>query len=211
MTVLRIPLGDPDYPPSLTKYLGQSRPEAVSAIGNLEILSSRLLALFCSARCPGDLILKTYDLARSLRDAGVPVIGGFHSPMEKECLALLLRGSQPVVLCPARSVDGMRLRAEWPPPLTEGRLLILSAFAKKHRRVTADLAITRNQFVAALADTIFLAHGALGSKTELFCRRLLSWGKPVLTLESSENASLIALGAKPVGAESINGNLLDWR
>jgi hypothetical protein len=34
--------------------------------------------------------LKTYDLARDLRDADVPVIGGFHTPMEKECLRLLL-------------------------------------------------------------------------------------------------------------------------
>jgi predicted Rossmann fold nucleotide-binding protein DprA/Smf involved in DNA uptake len=112
MTVLRIPLGDPDYPPALTKYLGGSAPEVVSSVGNSGILRTRLMALFCSVRCPGDLIIKTYDLARSLHDAGVPVIGGFHSPMEKECLALLLRGKQPVILCPARCVDGMRLRAE---------------------------------------------------------------------------------------------------
>jgi predicted AAA+ superfamily ATPase len=46
-------------------------------------------------------VLRTFALA--LREAGIPVIGGFHAPMEKECLDLLLRGTQPVVICPARS------------------------------------------------------------------------------------------------------------
>ena len=61
--------------------------------GNLSLLDEKLTALFCSNRCPGDLSLKTYDLARAMRDAGVPVIGGFQTPMEKECLRLLLQGS----------------------------------------------------------------------------------------------------------------------
>lgn len=34
-------------------------------------------ALFCSQRCPENLVLKMYDLARSMHDTGVPVIGGF--------------------------------------------------------------------------------------------------------------------------------------
>ena len=35
--------------------------------GTCACWTSRLLALFCSNRCPGDLILKTYDLARAMR------------------------------------------------------------------------------------------------------------------------------------------------
>lgn len=53
------------------------------------------LALVCSVKCPGDLILKTYDLAQQLREAEVTIIGGFHSLMERECLTILLRGNQP--------------------------------------------------------------------------------------------------------------------
>lgn len=49
-----------------------------------------MLVLSCSIKCPGNVILKTYDLAGALCDAGVPVIGGFHAPMEKECLDILL-------------------------------------------------------------------------------------------------------------------------
>src|SRR5207244_7197156 len=79
------------------------------AIGKLQILEQPLLGFFCSTKCPGEVILQTYDLARALREAGIPMIGGFHTPMEKECLALLLRGTQPMVICPARSIAQMRL------------------------------------------------------------------------------------------------------
>lgn len=173
------------------------------ALGNLAILQRRLLGFFCSTRCPGEMILRTYDLARILRDAGVTVISGFHSPMEKECLTLLLRGTQPVIVCPARGIEQMRLPTVWKAPLAQGRLLIVSPFAGKQHRITADLARKRNEFVATLADEVFFAYAAPGSKTERFCHDVLAWGKPLLTLESNENASLLALGARPVRPENI--------
>lgn len=41
--------------------------------GNLQLLEEPLTASFCSSQCPGDLILKTCDLARTMRDADVYV------------------------------------------------------------------------------------------------------------------------------------------
>jgi predicted Rossmann fold nucleotide-binding protein DprA/Smf involved in DNA uptake len=163
-------------------------------IGNLKILERRLLGFLCSTKCPGDAILQTYDLIRALRDASVTVIGGFHSPMEKECLDLLLRGKQPVVICPARSIVRLRLPTAWRRPLVEDRLLVLSPFEAKHRRPTAELAEQRNRFVAALSDEIFIAHAATGSKTEQFCRELLNEGKRVLTLQVDQNRHLLEAG-----------------
>lgn len=174
------------------------------ALGNLAILQRRLLGFFCSTRCPGEMILQTYDLARALRDAGVTVISGFHSPMEKECLALLLPGTQPVIVCPARSLERMRLPTAWKAPLAQGRLLIASPFAGKQHRITADLARKRNEFVAALADEVFFAYAAPGSKTERFCHDVLAWGKPLLTLENDDNAHLLALGARPIRPENVS-------
>ena len=170
--------------------------------GNLHLLEEPLTAFFCSARCPGDLILKTYDLARSMRDAGVAVIGGFQTPMEKEFLRLLLRGNQPVVICPARSVENMRIPAEWRPGLEEGSLLVLSPFPPHQRRPTVDTAERRNDLVAHLARQVFIAHAAPGGRMEAFARRLATTGKPLLTLDSPANASLIAVGAKSVWPRS---------
>ena len=99
----------------------------------------------------------------------------------------------------------MRIPSAWKTPLAEGRLLLLSPFSEKLRRVTADLAQKRNELVAALADAVFVAHAAPGSKTEHFCHDVLSWGKPLLTLESDENTGLIARGARLVQTEHISG------
>ena len=95
-------------------------PAGIGTIGNRSLLAEPLTALFCSARCPGELILRTYDLARELRDAGVAIIGGFQTPMEREYLRLLLRGRQPLVICPARSIAGMRIPASYRPALAGG-------------------------------------------------------------------------------------------
>ncbi len=189
------------YPPDLKTYLGSSAPETVAALGNLDLLKQKTLALFCSVKCPGNLILETYDLAGRLRHAGVTVIGGFHSPMERECLVQLLRGSQPIIACPARSLAGMRLPGEYQEPLKEGRLLVLSPFSEKQSRATAQMALYRNRFVAALAGRVFVAYAEPAGKTEQFCREIIGWGKPLYTLGSDANANLMALGASTVRPE----------
>ena len=76
----------------------------ISLIGNPALLDRKPIALFCSVQCPGDLILKSYDLARALRTAPVTLIGGFQSPIEKEFLELLLRPPPPQ---PAHSDSGL--------------------------------------------------------------------------------------------------------
>ena len=166
--------------------------------GKLSLLDESPTALFCSNLCPGDLILKTYDLARAMRDAGVPVIGGFQTSMERECLRLLLRGSQPVVVCPARGIDNMRTPRRWRPALDGGRLLVLSPFPVTARRPTVEIAAQRNNFVAELAQRVFIAHAAPGSKTEAFARRLAASGKPLLTLYSPANENLVETGAEVI-------------
>ena len=163
--------------------------------GNFGLLKEPLTALFCSQRCPGDLILKTYDVVRAMRDAGVSVIGGFQTPMEKECLRLLLRGSQPIVVCPARGIDTMRIPRDWKAALEEGRLLVLSPFPSTRRRPTAELAAQRNDLVSDLAAQVFIAHAALGGKTEAFARKLAASDKPLLTLDSPANGNLVKMGA----------------
>jgi hypothetical protein len=131
--------------------------------------------LFCSARCPGASILRTYDQSARWRDAGQCIISGFHSPVEKECLNILLRGEPPVIICPARSLEKLRLPAAWRTPLNEGRLLVLSCFPPGHSRVTAELASQRNLFVAALADKVWFAHVTPGGQMERLSHRAKAW------------------------------------
>ena len=188
------------------------------SIGSLDIFGRQMLGLFCSVKCPGDLILRTYDLARALRDAGVPVISGFHSPIEKDCLDLLLRGSQPVVICPARSIENMRLGKDLKTGVEKGRVLVLSPFDRKIKRSTAESSQLRNQLVGALAAAVFVAYADPGGKTEEFCKEILQSGKPLYTFESQYNKVIVDKGASPVNtktitqwANSLKGVATDWR
>jgi predicted Rossmann fold nucleotide-binding protein DprA/Smf involved in DNA uptake len=161
------------------------------AIGNLNILEQQLLGFFCSVKCPGAIILKTYDLIRDLRNKGVVVISGFHSPIEKDCLDLLMRGKQPIVICPARGIETMRIPKSWRVPIEENRFLILSPFENKYRRPTVALAEHRNRFVAMFADKILVSYAANKSKTtQLFSEASIK-GKKVYTLDNQKRLETI--------------------
>jgi len=203
MNIERLHIRDTAYPVALRERLGERAPERVFLLGDPELLRQDSPGLFCSTKCPGNIILKTYDLARALRDARVPVIGGFHTPMEKECLAVLLHGPQPIIVCPARGLEGVRPAAEVKAGIQAGRVLLVSMFAPKQRRATVDLADQRNRFVAALASRSFVSHAAPGGKTEALCREMIAMGRTLFTVDAPENANLLALGAKPLVVEDL--------
>jgi predicted Rossmann fold nucleotide-binding protein DprA/Smf involved in DNA uptake len=186
----------PDFPVALRNGTLITSCPRIWAIGNLDILKARLLGFFCSTKCPGNVIVHTYDLVRALREAEVPVISGFHAPMERECLDLLLRGRQPTVVCPARGIERMRLPAAWRTPIDEGRLLVFSPFAAQHRRPTTSLAEQRNRLVVALADVIVIAHASPGSKIDRLYAGMVTSAKRVYTLDLPENASLMQQGVR---------------
>jgi len=178
-------------------FLGADAPTAVAALGDLALLDRRPLALFCSARCPGSLIVQASDLAHALADRGAAVIGGFHTPVERACLEILLGGAGLLIVCPARGMV-KTIPAEFRKPLADGRLLLLSPFAETERRVTVALAAARNRFVAALAARVLFIHAARGGRTAALASKVIAWGKPVGALEHADNQHLIALGATPV-------------
>ncbi|MGH7795961.1 MAG: DNA-processing protein DprA [Candidatus Binatia bacterium] len=134
--------------------------------------------LFCSVRCPGDKIVGAYDTARKLRDEGVTVISGFHSPVEKECLRILLRGKQPIIMCLARSLEKIRILADWRRALEGERLLLLSPFEKRPRRPTTDSSHQRNELVAALSDEILIVHAEPGGSVARIRILIDRWSIP---------------------------------
>ena len=190
-----------DYPTVLRRCSDSGNPPVGTARGDLGALDRTQIGFFCSVRCPGDIILKIYDLARAIREADAAIIGGFQSAMEREFLDMLLRGTASIVVCPARGISRMRIPKSWRNPLAGGRLLILSFFADHIHRPTAARAARRNAYVAALADRILIAHAAPGSKTEGLCKAALAQGKPVFALDSADNAHLVERGAIPISAD----------
>jgi predicted Rossmann fold nucleotide-binding protein DprA/Smf involved in DNA uptake len=173
---------DAAYPARLHERLGEHAPRTLTCIGDLASLSQTKSGLFCSVRCPGDAILAAYDAAQKLRDEGVTVISGFHSPVEKECLRILLRGKQPIIICLARSLDKIRLPMDWRTGLDAGRLLLLSPFEKRPRRLTMESSRQRNELVAALSDEALIVHAEPGGKIARISALVRDWKIPTRPL-----------------------------
>ena len=178
VSVQRITRDAADYPSMLRSRLGENAPVELTVLGDPSLLRLRRTALFCSARTPGDAILRTHDAARRMRDDGVTVISGFHSPIEKECLRILLRGKQQVIVCAARAIEAIRMPKECRVAFDAGRVLFLSPFTGQPKRITKESALRRNEVVAALADDVYIAHVVPGSGTARIAQMLEEWGVP---------------------------------
>lgn len=195
--------GMSDTPAALHRCFSAVDTPAVSVVGDCALLDGELTGFFCSVRCPGDIILKTYDLAKALRGTEITVVGGFQSPMEKEFLDVLLWGRVRAVICPARGLGKMRVPKAWRRPLAEKRLLLLS-FADDHIcRPTAAIADRRNACVAAISNRILVAYAQPNGKIEALCKQALADRKPVLTLDSPYNTHLMAMGGTPFAADHV--------
>ena len=171
---------NPSYPTLLAKRLGKDTPARLWIMGDLDLLGLPKTALFCSNKCPGDAILAAMDQARKWRDQGRCIISGFHSPIEKECLQILLRGNQPIIICPARSLERMRIPVEWRQGIEAGRIFLLSSFAPSQRRLTSALSEQRNKLVAAMADEVYFAYVTPGGKTEKMTHQISTWAIPTI-------------------------------
>ena len=189
-------IGVPGYSPVLRDRLKGALPACLNSSGGQGLLKHRLLGLICSNQCPGSVVIQTFDAMRELRNAGAALIGGFHSPMERECLDILLRGSQPVIMCAARRLRGLRLGTAGRKALHDGRLLVITPFGDEVTRTTAAQAVQRNELVAAMADAVLVPYASPGGKAEVTAKNVLARGQPLFTFSGEGNARLIEAGAR---------------
>jgi predicted Rossmann fold nucleotide-binding protein DprA/Smf involved in DNA uptake len=172
------------WPRRLDDRLKSAAPSGLWAIGSPEILAERKVGLLCSVRCPDAAAVDAYATVRKLRSEGVTIISGFHSPVEKECLRILLEGKQPIIVCPARTIGKMRIPSDWQPLLDDRRLLILSRFERSPRRADTSSARRRNELVAALSDEVFIVHAEPGGNIERISKLVDRWRIPRAALNS---------------------------
>lgn len=165
--------GHPCYPPGL----GQGGP-TIAACGDVHLLRLDKTGIFASVKASGTRILDAISWARQFpRDAGV-VIGGFHSPIEQECMNILVVGGVSVGWFLARSIEGYRALGKWRDPIAAGRMLVLSATGSQ-KRVTALASQRRNELVAQMADSLLILHAEPASSTADLARRFAAGNKRV--------------------------------
>jgi len=155
----------------------------IAYLGNTELLKLPKTAFLCSRQVPAGVVLKCYDWAIAQRDAGRCIISGFHSQLEKDVMHYLLKGNQPIILVPARGLK-KRLEPELKDAINEKRLLIVTPFDEKIKRVARETASQRNRFMAELADEIFVVYALPGGNIEKLITDISHTGKTISSFKT---------------------------
>ncbi len=143
-------------------------------LGNMDILKNMKIGFLCSRKVSAEIILKTYDWAIEQRDKGVCIVSGFHSKIEKDVSDILIKGRQPIIMVLAR---GMKKRWEQViKDLLDGnRLLIISPYSEKVKRITKDTANKRSEIITEISDKIFIPfYNSEGNLSKLFGNIILN-------------------------------------
>lgn len=137
-----------------------------NTLGSRDIISLHKTAFLCSQKIPASAVLKCYDWAIQQREKGNCVISGFHSKLEKDVFHYLVKGTQPIILALPRG-----LKTRWEPEIKEllktNRLLIVTPFDSRVKRVTKKTAAIRNQLMLELADEIVIGYKNPGGNIEV--------------------------------------------
>lgn len=130
----------------------ESRSIHLQYLGNTDLLQLPKTAFLCSRHISASAVLKCYDWATEQRRQGVCVIGGFHSPLEKDVFQILIKGSQPLVMVLGRAMY-KNLPEIYQTALLQNRLLIVSVSPSTPRHSTQS-ALKRNKYIIENAQKV---------------------------------------------------------
>jgi predicted Rossmann fold nucleotide-binding protein DprA/Smf involved in DNA uptake len=131
--------------------------------GNKEILSNHKIGFLCSCKVSANIILKTYDWAIEQRDNGICVVSGFHSKIEKDVFDILIKGKQPIIFVLARGMK-QRWESSIKNALRKEKLLIISPFPAKEKRITSNTSFIRNKIIIEISDKVYIPFASEGGR-----------------------------------------------
>jgi len=99
---------------------------------------------------------------KKIRDGETGIISGFHSPAEQEVLAVLLKGTCPIIVVLGRRLENARIPAAWKAEIEKGRLLVISPFKEYQKYIKKEMALKRNDLAARIAGRVLIVHASEG-------------------------------------------------
>ena len=141
-------------------------------VGNASLLDQPLTAFFASRQCSGVAIRAAMAWAIEQARSKSPVISGFHSPLEQSVLEVMLTGGAPCVMVIARKLEQAQLPPTWLRAVQDGKAAVVS-MEETTRRLTAEIAARRNDWVAERAARIVVAYASAGGN---LLRQARQWG-----------------------------------
>ena len=123
-------------------------------LGNKSLLDRRLVAFFASRTSPPEALHLAQQWAREISLSDNVIISGFHSPIEREVLNILLSRNASVIVALGRTLYHT-IPAHLHSPLNDTRLLFISF--RNHRQPSLSNSQLRNWAVAELASEVVFA------------------------------------------------------
>jgi len=218
---------DSNYPKRLIQRLGDKCPEKIYYHGPLELLNHFTIAVICSDRSSGLVLMETNQVLFTMREYEMNYIGGWHSVIETEIFRLsLFRKNTTTTLFSAKGLRNEKfksfLRDRFFPPLhefpeedeyfrraKEGELLMLSVSDPDETRQLRKNIMERNWIACALADIVFIPYGPKGSKTYTMAKRIYEAELPVFTIDSDECKDLHKIGIPGFNRKTVKTFLED--
>ena len=117
-------------------------------------MEGHLVAFFASRSVTSETERRCIAWAESICKTDYIVISGFHSPLEKRILKILLEHKHPVIIFLGREIY-KRIPDEYRLAIEEGRMLIESV--RDYQRQSTSSSQIRNWYVAGIADEIYLS------------------------------------------------------
>lgn len=127
----------------------------IAYLGSQALLKEYKLGFLCSSRIGSRAILPCYDWATALPSGSI-VISGFHSPIERDLLQMLLNTGHRVIVVLARRLYAT-IPPEWQKAIDEERMLIVST-APEASRAGRLAAQQRNDYIAQLSDRLIFGY-----------------------------------------------------
>ncbi len=113
-------------------------------LGNEALLQEESVGFLAPTKFSPLDVLPTLEWAAQTAKGRTPVMSGFASPLERDVLHFLLRGTCPIIVVLARRMYA-KLPAAWEKPIAEGRMLVVSVSNLK--RQSCNSAVERNRYV----------------------------------------------------------------
>jgi hypothetical protein len=148
---------------------------AVAGMGAAGLLQGPLTEFFASRQCPGAAVLAATGWALHQARERRAVVGGFHSPLERSVLRLLMEAGGSAVVVLARPVSGASLDSAWHGAIDAGRMAVVSRTVRL-QRLAEQAANDRNDIAARLAGRIIVGHASPGGTLARLCIRWMADG-----------------------------------
>ena len=122
--------------------------------GNKDLLDRPLVAFFASRTAPPEALALATHWANMIAQTDKVIISGFHSPIERAVLDILLAHNRPIIVALGRSLY-RKIPAHLQLAYSQNRLLFISF--RTHARASLSNSQLRNWAIADLATEIVFA------------------------------------------------------